>query len=64
MKLFRHNPHQLLNNKENTDTYVSFIVFMTLRAQVKLMRAEGKLVREIMVDPGLSKASVFRALKR
>ncbi|MCJ8322249.1 MAG: recombinase family protein [Hyphomicrobiales bacterium] len=34
-----------------------------VRAQAKLMRDEGKLVIEIMVDLGLSKASVYRALK-
>lgn len=34
-----------------------------VKSQVQLMRSEGKLVREIMDDTGLSKASVYRALK-
>lgn len=34
-----------------------------VKSQVKSMRSEGKLVREIMVDLRLSKASVYRALK-
>uniref|UniRef100_A0A2A4YRJ8 Resolvase n=1 Tax=OCS116 cluster bacterium TaxID=2030921 RepID=A0A2A4YRJ8_9PROT len=34
-----------------------------VKSQVRLMRSEGKLVREIMKEIGLSKASVYRALK-
>ena len=34
-----------------------------IQAQATLMRAEGKLVREVMQDLGLSKASVYRVLK-
>lgn len=34
-----------------------------VKSQVRLMRSEGKLVREIMEVMGLSKASVYRALK-
>ena len=34
-----------------------------VKSQVQLMRSEGKLVREIMEGVGLSKASVYRALK-
>ena len=34
-----------------------------VKSRVRLMRSDGKLVREIMDSTGLSKASVYRALK-
>lgn len=40
------------------------LVTVEVRAQARLMRSGGKLVREVMVDLGLSKASVYRALKK
>jgi hypothetical protein len=33
-------------------------------AKVRALRAEGKLIREIMAETGLSKTTVYRALGR